>query len=279
MWRYLNAHPEIYLSPRKDMHFFGKDYAPLKRARFTFEEYLSHFEHTDERAVGEASVWYLHSRFAAQEIFEFNPEMKIIVMLRDPVQMIYAHYTQMRFNALGDEDLTTFEDALAAEPARREGRQIPTHCTLASALLYRDIAKVADQLERYYSVFPKEQVLVLFQEDMKTQMDALYRRALEFLAVDPDFQTDFKRINTHKEVRYEGVRKLIGVTPAGVKDLIPAGLRTKLSKGLRRLNSKHAERKPLLPETEQMLRTELDAQIVKLSTLTGRDLDHWRIGG
>ena len=66
-------------------------------------------------------------------------------MLREPVQMIYAHYTQMRFNALGDEELTTFEEALAAEPARREGRQIPKHCTLASALLYRDIAQLADQ--------------------------------------------------------------------------------------------------------------------------------------
>ena len=276
MWRYLSAHPEVYLSPKKDMHYFGKDYAPLKRDRFTFEEYLSHFEHTDERAVGEASVWYLHSKYAAQEIYDFNPEMKIIVMLREPVQMIYAHYTQMRVNALGDEELTTFEEALAAEPARREGRQIPKHCTLASALLYRDIAQLADQLERYYTVFPKEQVLVLFQEDMKTQMDALYRQTLEFLGVDSSFQTDFKRINTHKEVRYEGVRKLIGVTPAGVKDLIPAGLRTKLSKGLKRLNSKHAERKPLRPETAQLLRSEFDEQIVKLSGLTGRNLDHWR---
>ena len=151
------------------------------------------------------------------------------------------------------------------------------HCTLASALLYRDIGHLADQLERYYSVFPKEQVLVLFQEDMKTQMDALYRRTLEFLDVEPSFQTDFKRINTHKEVRYEGVRKLIGLTPAAVKDLIPAGLRTKLSKGLKRLNSKHAARKPLSPETEEMLRTELDSQIVKLSALTDRNLDHWRI--
>ncbi|MGC6510387.1 MAG: sulfotransferase family protein [Myxococcota bacterium] len=277
MWRYLNAHPEIHLSPKKDMHYFGKDYAPLKRPRFSLEEYLSHFDHTDQRAIGEASVWYLHSRFAAQEIFDFNPDMKIIVMLRDPVQMIYAHYTQMRFNALGDEDLTTFEEALSAEPDRRSGHRIPKHCTLASALLYRDIAQLADQLDRYYAVFPKEQVLVLFQEDMKTQVEALYRRTLEFLQVNPDFQTDFKRINTHKEVRYEGIRKLIGITPVGVKDLVPAGLRSRMSKGIKRLNSKHAERKPLNAETERLLRTEFDEQIVKLSGLTGRNLDHWRV--
>lgn len=277
MWRYLNAHPEIYLSPRKDMHYFGKDYAPLNRARLSLDEYHAHFENTDELAVGEASVWYLHSKYAAQEIFDDSPKMKIIVMLRDPVQMIYAHYTQMRFNALGDEDLTTFEAALAAEPERRQGRQIPKYCTLISALMYRDIAHVADQLERYLTIFPREQVHVLFQEDMKTQMAELYRSTLEFLGVNPDFQTEFKQINTHKEVRFDGIRKLIGVTPAGLKDLIPSDLRQRLSKGLKRLNSKHAERKKMRPETERMLRTELDEQIVKLAELTGRNLDHWRI--
>ena len=95
-----------------------------------------------------------------------------------------------------------------------------------------------------------------------------------FLKVDEN-RSDVIRLD--KEVRYEGIRKLIGITPVGVKDLVPAGLRSRMSKGIKRLNSKHAERKPLNAETERLLRTEFDEQIVKLSGLTGRNLDHWRV--
>jgi hypothetical protein len=73
MQDYLSQHPEIYMSKARELHFFGSD------LRFSYErpgevEYLSYFESaTNEKRVGEASVWYLYSKQAAGEIKELNP--------------------------------------------------------------------------------------------------------------------------------------------------------------------------------------------------------------
>ena len=276
MWRYLNQHPQIHLSQRKDLHFFGSDLQFVKRNRFSKEEYLAHFEHQNQIAIGEASVWYLYSTKAAQEIFDYNPNMKIIIMLRDPVHMTYAHYTQMKFNGLGDEDLLTFEEALEAESDRKQGKNIPKHCPLVCTLFYREIAKLGSQVQRYLDVFPKEQVLCLFQEDMKHQMPDVYKETLDFLEVDNQFVPDFSKVNAHKEVRFELIRKVIGKTPRRIKNKIPQKPRLILSKAIRKYNSKHVERKQLLPETEIILRQELDDEIQMLATICNRNLDHWR---
>ena len=67
MWRYLQAHPNIFLSPRKDIHYFGSDLRFTKRSTFSHSEYLQFFASATEKAVGEASVWYLYSQKAAEE--------------------------------------------------------------------------------------------------------------------------------------------------------------------------------------------------------------------
>ena len=76
----------------------------------------------DEKRVGEASVWYLYSKKAAKEIYEFNPKAQIIVMLRNPLEMIYSYYYQVSWT--GDEDIDTFELALEAENFRKRGNNL-----------------------------------------------------------------------------------------------------------------------------------------------------------
>ena len=276
MWKYLQDHPDVFLSPRKDMHYFGSDLQFTKRQRFSQTEYLHFFREATEKAVGEASVWYLYSKNAAAEIHRFDPSMKIIIMLRDPVQMMYAHYTQMRFNGLGDENLTTFEEALDAEEDRKQGRRIPKENTLPQALFYREIGKLAEQIQRYQQFFPPEQILYLFQEDMKDKMAQMYRETLSFLQVDPNHPMDFPRINRHKVVRFEWVRKSISIIPQSFKQKLPVSARKHLSKRIRKINSKHAKRAPLQPDLAQILRKERAEDILFLSQTTGRDLQHWK---
>ena len=276
MWRYLQQHPNIFLSPRKDMHYFGSDLDFRVRTRFSKDEYEAFFSDSKEQARGEASVWYLFSKTAAEEIYEYDPNMKIIIMLRDPIPLMYAHYTQMRLNALGDEDISTFEEALAAEPARKRGQRIPKHNTLPSALLYTEIGRLSVQIQRYLDVFPQEQILFLFQEDMGKNMEAVYRQTLDFLGVDQNHQTSFARVNTHKEIRFEWMRTLIGATPQSLKSLLPPKRRARLSRWLRRVNMKHAKRPKLDPEFEKKLRTQFSSEIDALSAIVGRNLDHWK---
>ena len=277
LWRYLNDHPDVFMSPRKDMHFFGSDLDFTKRSRFSQQEYEHFFVDAHQKAIGEASVWYLYSQKAAQEIAAYQPDMKIIIMVRDPIQIMYAHYTQLKLNGLGDEDIPTFAQALAAQEDRKKGLRIPRHNTLPSALLYTEVARLSVQIQRYMDHFPKENILVLFQEDMKKDMHKMYIHTLEFLGVDPQFSTEFTRINSHKEVRSEGFRRLIGAIPQPLKNYIPQDFRERFRKLVRKYNTRHAKRPPLDPQLERALRKDFDEEIRLLSALIERNIDHWRM--
>lgn len=258
------------------MHYFGSDLDFRVRDRFSKEEYESFFAQSTEKARGEASVWYLFSKNAAEEIHAYDPQMKIIIMLRDPIPLMYAHYTQMRLNALGDEDITSFEEALAAEPARKRGNRIPKHNTLPSALFYTEIGRLSVQIQRYLHIFPRDQILFLFQEDMAKEMKQVYKKTLTFLNVDPEYHTSFARVNTHKEIRFEWMRSLIGATPQSFKSILPHKGRAKLSRWLRKVNMKHAQRATLDPSLEKKLRAQFSDEIDALSRIVGRNLDHWK---
>ncbi len=276
MTRYLEAHPEVFVAARKDLHYFGSDLNFTRRQRWSEAEYAENFaEAGGVAAAGEASVWYLYSKRAAEEIAAYNPDMRIIIMLRQPVDMMHALYTQLRLNGLGDEDLTTFEEALDAEPDRAAGRRIPAHCPLPEALLYRRAARFSEQVQRYQAVFPPEQILVLLQDDLKADTPATYRRTLEFLGVDAEFQPSLERVNANKVVRSERLRKLIALTPTSAKDLIPTSLRRGVRKQVAKLNSRHAPRAPLDPALRTSLLAELAPEIEALSAVIDRDLSGW----
>ncbi|MFT5681788.1 MAG: hypothetical protein ACI8RZ_002700 [Myxococcota bacterium] len=278
MTRYLEAHPEVFVAARKDLHYFGSDLNFTRRRRWSEAEYAENFaEAGGASAVGEASVWYLYSKQSAEEIAAYNPDMRIIIMLRQPVDMMHALYTQLRLNGLGDEDLTTFQAALDAEPDRAAGRRIPTHTPLPEALLYRRAARFSEQVRRYQAVFPPEQILVLLQDDLKADTPAAYRRTLSFLGVDPDFQPDLGRVNANKVVRSEGLRRLIALTPASAKGLIPAGLRRGVRKRVAKLNSRHAPREALDPALRALLLAELAPEIEALAGVIDRDLSGWLV--
>ncbi|MFQ5570582.1 MAG: sulfotransferase, partial [Rhodothermales bacterium] len=95
MFRYLQEHPEIYL-PKKEFHHFGSDLRPPNYQGRNRDRavYLSLFAGvTTEKRIGEASVWYLYSKKAAREIKAFAPEADVIIMLRNPVEMMYSLYS------------------------------------------------------------------------------------------------------------------------------------------------------------------------------------------
>src|SRR5262245_31385392 len=124
MFRYLSRHPEIYLPDRKEMHFFGSDlrFGPQFYRR-NMENYLAEFaSRNGELRAGEASVWYLFSKTAADEIRDFNPAASILIMLRQPAEMLHSLYYMFRYDR--NEHLSTFEEALDAEPARKAGRLV-----------------------------------------------------------------------------------------------------------------------------------------------------------
>jgi hypothetical protein len=235
-----------------------------------------------ERRAGEASVWYLFSTQAAAEIHAFNPEARIIIMLREPAEMLHSLYHQFRFD--GNEHLRTFEEALAAEDERRAGRRLTRQTYLAQGLVYRETARYTEQVRRYFDVFGRERVHVIIYDDLAADVRAVYCRALEFLGVDSTrIETDFQVINGNKSVKHSALRGLLNdplvrSTAIAIGRRLPRPIFAALhdvERRLWKLNSRSEKRVPLQPEVRAQLQREFAPEVERLSELLGRDLTHW----
>src|SRR5690242_3134640 len=110
MYEYLRAHPQVFMSVPKEPTYFGADLSARYR-RMSEDEYLGLFRDArPDQRVGEATPWYLYSTSAAAEIKAFEPAARIVIMLRNPVDVMFSQHSQLLFNQR--EDLADFGAAL-----------------------------------------------------------------------------------------------------------------------------------------------------------------------
>lgn len=278
MYEYLRQHPQVFMAEAKELHYFGADLLKRRTPRLSEAEYLSYFSGAgDARRVGEASVRYLQSRSAAEEIRRFAPDGRIIVMLRDPVEMMHAQHGEHLF--LGMEDIADFGEALAAEEDRKRGDRIPAATNTADALFYRESARFSDQLQRYFEAFGRERVHVVIYDDFREDTAREYRRTLEFLEVDPDFAPAFRVVNPAKRARSATLRDFVADPPPAVRRLLWATtsrrFRKRVTGAFQRWNARPASRAAIDPELRTRLKAELAPEVARLSELLGRDLTYW----
>ena len=279
---YLKAHPQLFVPDRKEMLYFGTDLA--NPVRLTEEEYLAYFSPArDDQRAGESTVWYLYSKRGAAEIKEFSPDASIIIMLRNPVDMIYSLHSQHLFGCY--EDLDDFATALAAEEDRKVGRRLPAQTNMRNVpfcsdfLYYREVAKYTEQIKRYLDHFPRENIHFIIFDDLKRDTAEVYRQTLEFLGVDDTFQPDLSTLNANKRVRSETFRAFLVDPPkivwktAGA--LLPRKLHRRLFNKLREMNTVFVSRSPMEPQLRRTLQEEYRCEVERLGELLGRDLTGW----
>lgn len=270
MYSYLKQHPEIYCSIDKEPHFFGSDLSLMPGTIREENVYLQLFAGAGNRKrLGEASVWYLSSPKAPHEIRAFSPDAKIIVMLREPAQMAYSLYSL--YSRTGNEDLPTFEEALAAEPERRQGRGLPPGVYFPEGLLYTDAARNAAKVERYFEVFGRSNVFYVLFDDFVRDTAAVYRRALEFLGVDPKFEAELDPAKASGKVRMMAIRQLRDAPPE-VKQ------RMQFKEMKQHDGPPISAISPLSPETAAGLREVFADEVARLGKAIGRDLSAWTRG-
>lgn len=286
LYEYLKDHPEIFMSAIKEPHHFSTDFDMPMFARYRDREaYLDLFRASNgERRLGEASAWYLHSRVAAQNIFDFEPEARIIIMLRNPVDMLYSLHGQLFYSEV--ENLASFEDALAVEDERRAGRCLPDRNPfMVEALFYREVGKFTDAVQRYFDVFGEDAVKVIFFDEFRQDTARVYRETLEHLGVDSSFETSFEVVNPNKVVRNRRVQRLVTsiiesdwflvhLLPP-IQRMVPAQTRSRIKNFLTSLHSDTAKRPPMPPKAREQLHQALQSDIDRLGGLLGRDLSHW----
>ena len=280
LYEYLRQHPQVFMSDPKEPNFFGADVERRRTPRIGLDEYLACFAGAGQaKRAGEASVRYLHSRRAAREIADFAPQGQAIIMVRDPVEMMYAMHGELVY--IGAEDIADFAEALAAEPDRRAGRRIPAGANKPAALLYRESAQFSEQIARYFDALGRDRVLVLVYDDFRDDTLGEYRRVLDFLGVDPSFVPSMAIVNPSKQPRSRLLTRLIASPPGWFRRVVgavlPARQRKRLFRRALALNSRTAPRPPMDPALRASLKAEFAPEVRRLGELIGRDLSAWSV--
>ena len=205
---YLKRHPQVALPVRKELHFFDNDelfagedvsYGPLHRM----------FRPARPGAIaGENTPIYIYWRSALPRIHDYNPAIKLIVILRNPIERAFSQWNMQRKR--GAEALD-FLDAVQAEPDRI-AQVAPSQLRKFS---YVDRGRYGEQLARAFQIFPRQQFLVIKYEEFRTRQREMVEHVFRFLNVEQPRR--FSLIEAHsipyqREIRKEerdAVRRLL----------------------------------------------------------------------
>jgi len=209
LYHYLKQHPDIYFPNFKEPHFFGSDLIRRNGAyNLSLDEYQDLFK-TDKQIIGEASTFYIFSKDAPEEIYNFNPKAKIIIMLRDLVDLVHSLHSQFVFS--GDEVIEDFTQALELEDSRLSGDRIPNQTTVVNKLFYTsNILSLPRSIKSFVRYFGRENIKFIDLDDIKKNPKKVYFETLEFLNIDSNFNIpDFKVINKNKTYKSKTIRDFI----------------------------------------------------------------------
>ena len=178
----LKKHPEIFIPKVKEVHYFTKFY---DRGEAWYCEQFANAP--AGRLRGEITPYYLFHAAVPERIHAFRSDMKIVVLLRNPVERTLSqYYHSCRW---GLETLP-LEDALAAEEDRLQGALEVIKTPGANHLSYQEHSYLArsryeEQLPRYFEHFGRDRVLVLRSEDLFCGDHAALRQLEKFLNISP----------------------------------------------------------------------------------------------
>ncbi len=287
LYNYLQAHPDVFLCPIKEPNYFSTDInpedfnptyrkntilhikdKPKKKIQLAFVRnsklYLRLFEDAqNEKAIGECSTSYLFSSVAAKNIKVFNPEAKIIIALRNPVERTFSHYLMAVKYGFTHH---SFSDALQKDMSATEKGWGISELFIELSLYY-------EQLKRFYDVFPRENIKVLFFDDLQTDPAALANDICKFLDIDTFKLTDKENYNPAALPRFKCLNSVMVKT--GFKNFLmrvfPRNIADK-AKSIYYTNKKLPEMKD---QDQAFLKSIFKEDIKKTQDLIRKDLTHW----
>lgn len=186
---YLREHPEICMADRKETHFFDNE-ANFSGGKPEYSKYHALFKPLKKhKSLGEATPIYMYWQNSPRRIWEYNPHIKLIILLRNPIERAYSHWNMERLR--GADDLS-FWDAIVNEKERcREA--FPQQHRVYS---YVDRGFYMEQLQRIWSYFPKNRVLIIKSENLRTKPYQTLNGVCDFLEVGRFKNISIKDINS-----------------------------------------------------------------------------------
>lgn len=283
VYEYLSQHPDIYLSPNKEPHFFsnkafslphngpGDNKYNFRRIKKTWEDYIDLFKGVkNEKVLGEASTSYLHYyRTAAPLIYKSNPEAKILIILRNPVDRAFSAYWHM---IRDKRETLSFEDALKSEENRKKEN-------FAGLWFYTEVGFYYNQVKEYLNTFDKNSVKICLFDDFDKNPKQVIDDIFRFLGVDDNFNPNINiKHNTSKLSKFGTLNRFFNDYDHPLKKVLrPIFFNTVGRDNTDRLfhYTRDKFRLKMKPETRRYLNELYREDILKLQELIGRDLSSW----
>ncbi|HVT68703.1 MAG TPA: sulfotransferase [Trebonia sp.] len=278
----LSAHPGLYLSPIKEPKFFLTDGPPPTRGgpgdALTYREHVwqrDRYEALFDAAPagtlrGEATPLYLYDDGAMRRIRALVPGARLIVVVRDPVERAHSNWTHLW--SAGLEPVGDFVRACAEEERR-------IAAGWASFWHYTGLGRYGEQLARAFTLFPREQVLVLRYRRLIDEPAATLDRICGFLGVAPGLLTEIPRENVTAQPERTLSHRAASVgmrISDSVGRLLPGSTATAATHRLERFLQRGARgRQPLSWAQRQALLPAFTDDIRLLESLLGEDFGDW----
>jgi hypothetical protein len=289
LYSYLNNHPKINASIIKEPHFFSddircKDMSPKRKKRACFNQekyfakeilapkhiayiesqdnYLKLFDLREDYSYFlDASTGYLHSKSAAQNIYDFNKDAKIIISLRHPAERAYSHFLM----DLSGGMLESKDFIKEIERQRNKKNRNSENNLYIEGSLY------ARQIERYMDIFPKENIMIVFQDELNRDTQKIMDGIFDFLDLDSIKVDIEKRENAGKVPRSFRLNNFM-MKFVFLRDFIPQVIKDKVKLLLQtphKQKMSSAEREYILGYVKE--------DIKALEKLLDRDLSGWLV--
>jgi Sulfotransferase domain len=286
LYEMLARHPQIFMPQSKEPWFMADELLertpprPEGTAR-TLSDYEALFAGARPgQVVGEASALYLWSPTAAARIAELAPEARIVVILREPASFLRSLH--MQFVESYVETQADLRQALALEPARRRGEQVPRHTYWPKTLLYSEHTRYVELLRRYHERFAAERVLVLIYDDFRADNEGTVKQVFRFLGVDDGVEVRPREANPTVQMRSGAAHRALHAISVGhgpgsralkrtLKAVLPRQARKRL---VRTTKQRFVQVEPSPPDEQLMaeLRGQLKGEVQALSEYLNRDL-------
>lgn len=275
LWDVLNQHPDVYMSKRKEPHYFsylaaGTQPLVLEGANPPVTgatEYAALFDEAGTaRAVGEASTSYLHTPGVAELLQARLPNAKLICVLRNPVERAYSHY--LFLVRQGVETLPTFAEALDAEETRAaQGLSYGRYTTIGCYHAH---------LQPYLARFPRRNIhLCLFEDLIRPPEESYYPTIFRFLEIDPTFRADTSILRNPSGLpKYKWLEALFDRNNP-LRRVVEPWLPRRLYRFATTLRDRNLVKPPMPREVRQRLVELFRSDILALQDLMGRDLSSW----
>ncbi len=179
--KYIEEHPDVAEPYKKEPHYFDNKYDKSINWYKRHFPFLNRFRN---KISGEASPYYIYHPKVPKRVKRHLPDVKIIAVLRDPVDRAYSHYKMQR--AKGLEELS-FEDAIEKEQERLdeaiEKIESGGYSFERQKYSYLDRGKYSEQLKRWFDYFDDEQILIIKSEELFNDTQNQMSRVFRFLGL------------------------------------------------------------------------------------------------